>query len=49
MKDGLRNGISKTYDERGILVSTCEFVNDSLQGWMINYIQERESVSKSNV
>ncbi len=37
VKDGLRNGISKTYDEQGRLQSTAEFVNDSLEGWMITY------------
>jgi antitoxin component YwqK of YwqJK toxin-antitoxin module len=35
--NGLRNGISKTYDERGRLTSTATFVNDKYEGWMITY------------
>jgi antitoxin component YwqK of YwqJK toxin-antitoxin module len=35
--NGLRNGISKTYDELGRLTSTAEFVNDIYEGWMTTY------------
>jgi antitoxin component YwqK of YwqJK toxin-antitoxin module len=37
LKNGLRNGISKLYDERGRLTSTAEYINDKHEGWVINY------------
>ncbi len=37
MKDGLRNGLTKNFDEQGRLVSTAELKNDIHEGWMINY------------
>jgi hypothetical protein len=35
--NGLRNGTSKTFDERGRLQSTAEYVNDVKEGWLYNY------------
>jgi hypothetical protein len=37
VNNGLRNGISKTYDERGRLKSTAVFVNDMYEGWMTTF------------
>jgi hypothetical protein len=45
MKNGMRNGYSKTYDERGRLKSTAEFVDDQYQGWMINYNPENGKIT----
>jgi hypothetical protein len=35
--NGMKNGISKTYDEQGRLKSTAEYVNDRKEGWLYNY------------
>jgi len=45
VKDGLRNGLSKNYDERGRLTSTAEFVDDMYNGWMINYNPDNGKVT----
>jgi hypothetical protein len=37
MKDGMRNGLTKNYDEKGRLLSTAELVNDKYEGWLITY------------
>jgi hypothetical protein len=37
IKDGVPNGIIKTYDERGRLTSTAEVANGLYEGWMIKY------------
>jgi hypothetical protein len=37
VKKGMRNGITKNYDDRGRLVSTAELADDKYEGWMINY------------
>lgn len=37
VKDGMRNGLTKNFDENGRLVSTAELKNDIHEGWMINY------------
>ncbi len=37
MKNGLRKGLAKYYDEKGRLLSTAEYVNDLHEGWVINY------------
>lgn len=44
VKNGLRNGTTKMYDERGRLTSTAEFVNDQHEGWTINYNPENGKV-----
>jgi hypothetical protein len=45
VKDGLRNGLSKNYDEKGRLVSSAEFVNDVYEGWMLNYNPENGKIT----
>jgi antitoxin component YwqK of YwqJK toxin-antitoxin module len=37
VKDGMRNGITKNFDEKGRVVSSAEYKNDTLEGEMINY------------
>jgi len=37
MKDGLPNGMIRTYDERGRLKSTATVVNGLYEGWMTTY------------
>lgn len=45
VKNGMRNGITKNYDERGRLVSTAELVDDKYEGWMINYNSKNNKVT----
>lgn len=44
VKKGLRNGITKNYDNRGRLISTAEYINDKREGWLINYNPENEKM-----
>jgi hypothetical protein len=37
VKDGMRNGLTKNYDENGKLISTAELKNDKYEGWVITY------------
>jgi hypothetical protein len=37
VKDGMRHGLTKNYDEKGNLVSTAELKNDKYEGWLITY------------
>jgi antitoxin component YwqK of YwqJK toxin-antitoxin module len=37
VKNGMRNGLTKNFDEKGRLLSTAELVNDKYEGWLINY------------
>jgi antitoxin component YwqK of YwqJK toxin-antitoxin module len=45
VKNGMRNGITKNYDEKGRLISTAELVNDKYEGWMINYNPNNNKVT----
>jgi antitoxin component YwqK of YwqJK toxin-antitoxin module len=45
VKNGMRNGITKNYDERGRLASTAELVDDKYEGWMINYNPENNKIT----
>jgi len=45
VKNSMRNGITKNYDERGRLVSTAELVDDKYEGWMINYNAKNNKVT----
>lgn len=45
VKNGMRNGITKNYDERGRLVSTAELADDKYEGWMINYNPKNNKVT----
>jgi hypothetical protein len=45
IKDGLRNGITKNYDNRGRLISTAEYINDKNEGWLINYNSENGKIA----
>lgn len=37
VKDNLRNGKTKYYNEKGRLLSTAEYLKDKREGWVINY------------
>jgi len=37
LKNGLRDGISKNFDERGRLLSTADYIDDKREGWVMNY------------
>jgi len=45
VKNGMRNGITKNYDEKGRLVSTAELVDDKYEGWMINYNPKNNKIT----
>jgi hypothetical protein len=45
VKDGMRNGMTRNYDERGRLVSTAELADDKYEGWMINYNSKNNKVT----
>jgi antitoxin component YwqK of YwqJK toxin-antitoxin module len=45
VRNGLRNGITKNYDERGRLASTAELADDKYEGWMINYNPKNNKVT----
>jgi hypothetical protein len=45
IKNGLRNGITKNYDNRGRLISTAEYVNDKYEGWLFNYNPENGKIA----
>jgi antitoxin component YwqK of YwqJK toxin-antitoxin module len=44
-KNGLRNGLTKNYDDRGRLVSTAELKDDVYNGWMTNYNPNNNKVT----
>jgi major membrane immunogen (membrane-anchored lipoprotein) len=37
VKNGMRNGLTQNFDEKGRLLSTAELINDKYEGWMTNY------------
>lgn len=45
VKNGMRNGLTKYYDEKGRLLSTAEYVNDKRQGWVINYNTKNKKIT----
>jgi antitoxin component YwqK of YwqJK toxin-antitoxin module len=45
VKNGVRNGITKNYDDKGRLVSTAELVDDKYEGWMINYNPDNNKIT----
>jgi hypothetical protein len=45
IKNGLRNGIAKNYDNRGRLISTAEYLNDKNEGWLINYNSDNGKIA----
>jgi antitoxin component YwqK of YwqJK toxin-antitoxin module len=45
VKNGIRNGITKKYDDKGRLISTAELVDDKYEGWMINYNPENNKIT----
>lgn len=45
MKNNIRNGLTKNYDEKGRLVSTAEYINDKHEGWLINYNPENGKIT----
>jgi antitoxin component YwqK of YwqJK toxin-antitoxin module len=45
VEDGMRNGITKNFDEKGRVVSTAEYKNDTLEGEMINYNPENGKIT----
>jgi hypothetical protein len=45
VKNGVRNGITKNYDEKGRLISTAEYVNDIHEGWLYNYNPDNGKVT----
>jgi len=45
VKNGMRNGLTKNFDEKGRLLSTAELVDDKYEGWMINYNPKNNKVT----
>jgi hypothetical protein len=45
VKNSMRNGTTKNYDEKGRLVSTAELVDDKYEGWMINYNPKNNKIT----
>ncbi len=45
LKNGLRNGLTKYYNEKGRLLSTAEYLNDNREGWVINYNTENGKIA----
>jgi len=45
MKNGMRNGITKKYDEIGRLISTAELKDDKYEGWMIKYNPKNQKIT----
>jgi hypothetical protein len=45
VKNGMRNGITKNYDEKGRLISTAELADNKYEGWMINYNPKNNKIT----
>jgi antitoxin component YwqK of YwqJK toxin-antitoxin module len=45
VKNGMRNGLTKNFDEKGRIIATAEYVNDTLEGFTINYNPENGKVT----